>query len=715
MQQSLCLNTYAEVFAMKKSNAVCLVALSAVSCAALVGVQFIPGGALNNDFRPLSAGDTSYSLLYDNSIVITDGVATAKTALNNDFSLTLTDSEASAGAFCKLNQGGTIVGSAPIKGLAAITIDYENGGELVAGFGGSNPHPLPDRAVEDEIKLETGYAKGASYFSIHAIGTTIINSIRLDYECVEPDVAISSLRVDTSLSKSAYMVGDTAVSSDFAVYAVFGTNGDQRLYSDEYTVELDTSSEGNATATITYLDDNSKTAEVNVKVGSYAATASDIALENNKVYVTVSGVLSGLTREEFESMDWEADFQRHATLNGGGNWDRDVFMPVFTIGEGTWSYKVDVTSYDGYYTGHLKDSLHIVNGDNDLKISAAEDFSKLVTLDAKDYLLNYNLGKSEDVNCWGCLGLRVLPTGSYYLAGTHPSDGWNPGTAMTNEGRYYSIQKYWTDTQHFKIKKDNWASSWGFDSVIREGFVSSEIVSRGTGDDDNNIIIAPGNYEIRFDLWSNKILLGGNPLYGLIGNVGNLDWQDREDLVLTKTSDETFAVKNVLMSADEQWKIRTSYNWNYTQYNYDNLVGVYDNVFWKDGGANICIKSEEDLHASGLYDVVLNARTGKITAFRTDSSYAVMGAFTGWSTDVDLVYDKNSNSYSGEFDMQQGHNWKIRVDNRWGYEFDWRNVGSYPEGKFHGAETGNDIICDVAGRYNVNLSRNTGKITISVA
>lgn len=653
-----------------------------------------------------SVAGLGYGVTFDSDVAISDGVATAKTGANNNYSISVSGGESYSGAFVELNTNGEIHGSTPIKGLMGVTVVFDEGGALKVGFGNLNNSPIAETSLTSNVRLATGYANGAAYFSIVATADTIIRSISLDYDCVSVDSSVSSLRVDSSKSKIAYVVGDTAESSDFAVYATFGLSGEQRLDQSKYGVSLDTSSEGTKAVTVTYLDNPSITTTYNVKVGSYDKTGADIAVVDSKAVVTVSGTFSSFTQEEFESLDWHGDFKYNSDP-----WNAHNFIPAMVTGVGTWSYSVDVTSYEEhYYAAHLLHKAYVEDGPNDLKINALSDYTKLVTAEGNDYLLNYNLRASNDDagNCFGLLGLRVCPHHEYSLVGT--AAGWDYANrvTLTGTGRYLTTSVSYDTNQHFKIMADNWATNWGYDSLDSNHYQG--FLARGSDSDNNNVIIAKGDYDISFDLWTDKIVISGTPFYGVIGNVASINWEN--DVQMVKTSGDYFVARDISMAVDKVWKIRSGGAWGTGELNYNNLLGKYDNVFWEASDHNIGIKSQGG--ADGTYTVVLNAKTGSISAFRKECTYAVIGIDNDWGTDHDMTWNDSTKEYSVTVDITRDNDlFKIRTDNKWGYEFDGRSLGTVPEGAFvNNGGNDNNIKCLVTGRYTIKLSLNTGTIDI---
>ncbi|MBP5091636.1 MAG: bacterial Ig-like domain-containing protein, partial [Bacilli bacterium] len=237
---------------------------------------------------------------------------------------------------------------------------------------------------------------------------------------------LTEITLDTSSVKKNYLINpllpedwaDELDTSGLKVIAHYDDNTTEELTKNKYTVAaVDLKTAGEKEVKVTYKD---KEAKYSVAVGSYKATAADIAIVNEKVVVTISGVYSGISDAAFKAFAWSADFQENGYNNGGwdGGWAEKANETVVMSAEnGAFSYTRDVTELGNYlYTGHFGHKL-VPNNNNgfqnmDLKIDAAENSEKSVTLNGHVYTINYNKGETSPTACWGNLGLLIADEGA---------------------------------------------------------------------------------------------------------------------------------------------------------------------------------------------------------------------------------------------------------------------------------------------------------------
>ena len=231
---------------------------------------------------------------------------------------------------------------------------------------------------------------------------------------------LTGITLDTTNVKKAYLfnslmpstLNDELDATGLKVIANYDDGTTSEIATSEVLVTgPDLGAVGEGDVTVTY---RGKQATYPVKVGSYKATAADIALAGDKVIVTITGSYEGLTAEEFKAFSWSADFQENG-YNGGswdGGWAEKADEAVVMNAEnGVFTYTRDVTALDNkLYTGHFGHKLVPNNNGGmqkmDLKIDA-EDATKSVTFNNRVYTINYNIGKDQPDFCWGNLSLQI--------------------------------------------------------------------------------------------------------------------------------------------------------------------------------------------------------------------------------------------------------------------------------------------------------------------
>ena len=330
---------------------------------------------------------------------------------------------------------------------------------------------------------------------------------------------LTGISLDTANVKKAYLfnslmpdtLNDELDATGLKVIANYDDGTTSEIATSEVLVTgPDLGAVGEGEVTVTY---RGKQATYPVKVGSYKATAADIAIVEDKVIVTITGSYEGLTAEEFKAFSWSADFQENG-YNGGswdGGWAEKADEAVVMNAEnGTFSYTRDVTALDNkLYTGHFGHKLVPNNNGGmqkmDLKIDATENAVKSVSYNDHVYTINYNIGKDKPDFCWGNLSLQIADQGAPAWAVN------NIGLVKENDHIYLAMSvgfENYTDDEflalpwYIDLQKNDEIGHAGWDNATQDASLSEKMtINSGVASFRLDVTeFAAGGYTMHFGL-----------------------------------------------------------------------------------------------------------------------------------------------------------------------------------------------------------------------
>ena len=287
----------------------------------------------------------------------------------------------------------------------------------------------------------------------------------------------------------------------------------------------------------------------------------------------------------------------------------------------------------------------------------------------------------------------------------------------------------------FKFRKDK---DWGVNLGGAFGGVGSDF---GVEQDGSNIVVgADGVYDliVNPDAGTAQVVetLGGGisgkiggdepepekpSMWSLIGTINGTGWDT--DFDMTNTSGDIWVLRNVALTADDEFKIRADHNWDTnvggTEANdqstidagnpYDVFKPVLGQAFAV-GGMNIHVG------AAGMYDVTFDYAAQTILIEEHVAAFSLIGQINGTSWNVDVVMTNENGVWTSPVVSVEG-GFKIRFD------YSWDDANTY------GAETsdfvptlgqafvatqpGNDIKGLEAGNYRVTFNPSTKEVVIT--
>ena len=117
------------------------------------------------------------------------------------------------------------------------------------------------------------------------------------------------------------------------------------------------------------------------------------------------------------------------------------------------------------------------------------------------------------------------------------------------------------------------------------------------------------------------------------------------------------------------------------------------------GGANLTLPSG-GAGLAGYYRIRANT-TNMTWSFTKIAKWSLIGAFTGWSSDVDLTFNAATGVWSITRDMPAGE-FKFRANSDWGINFGDNNADFKPE------YDGSNLNITAAGNYTISLDLSVG-------
>lgn len=383
-------------------------------------------------------------------------------------------------------------------------------------------------------------------------------------------------------------------------------------------------------------------------------------------------------------------------ITGGGNWNND---------SGNWG---SANQGEAAEAG----SVQLINGDASQNI---------ICYGAKRYYL-FEFNKDA---------LTLTKLMSFDKVGVIGLNGdWDNDVVMTYNmfrGRFWVDVDLAADTE-FKFRLDGaWDNNWGGDLEDLKG---------GAG----NIPIPAGQHRIYF--YMNDVTLYGeinDEMYGkdeptvdptpgpvpafeklsLIGTIGGSSWD--EDLDMTNIAGDTWIIRNVSLTASDEFKIRADHDWGISvggpEANAKSIIdptNPYDvfkpeiGVPFMTGSMNIMVGVE------GLYDVIYDYAAGTITVNEHKPVYSLIGKINGdeWKIDVEMtqngdIWTSPVVNITGEFKIRYDYSWDD--DKTYGVEAGFTPV--IGEG-FTAVQPGKNITVPEAGDYKVSFNASTKEVTI---
>ncbi len=263
---------------------------------------------------------------------------------------------------------------------------------------------------------------------------------------------------------------------------------------------------------------------------------------------------------------------------------------------------------------------------------------------------------------------KVVPPASktLFLVGSASAGGWgNPvpvpaqqftrldsvtyqGTFFLNGGQQFLLLPVNGDWTHKFSVADNTITG-----LSAGGSFGADLASNFPGP------AATGMYKILVDFQHGTFTVTKVSLYGLMYVPGDYQgWTPATAPTLgsPKNDGNYDGYVNIPAGGTYQFKLNTTPDWN-------NSFG--------DGGAGKLSGSGGNMQVAtgGYYHIVASTVTNTWSATKT--TWSMIGSFaaSGWSNDVDMIYNAGSNSWSGTITTAVGDQFKFRANHDWGLNY----------------------------------------------
>lgn len=318
------------------------------------------------------------------------------------------------------------------------------------------------------------------------------------------------------------------------------------------------------------------------------------------------------------------------------SWAADVYM---TSVEGVWtSYLVEFKEAGGFKIRHNCDWEENFGG---TFVALGEPFTAVpggdnIALEPGKYSVVYDsnagtitVNSYVPAQCWGVIG---------------DFNGWGGDEPMTEVAPGIWVSDMLTLTGGWKLRYNGgWDVNYGGNTPGQFGqFVQA--VAGGS-----NIAIE-GTFKVALNTNNGTI---GTLEWGLVGSIASLGFGWNEDLPMSLGADGRWYSAPVVLTADDEFKIRQRAGWEV------NVGGTCEAV--EEAFAVVSEGANIKAPADGTYMVVYDPAASNVTL--TTGFWGLIGAFNGWGGDVFMLPGGDGKWYA--FNQHLEGEWKIRQSADW--------------------------------------------------
>ena len=360
-------------------------------------------------------------------------------------------------------------------------------------------------------------------------------------------------------------------------------------------------------------------------------------------------------------------------------WAADVDM---VLTDGKWVSPVTKLNTNGFKIRHNHDWTLSVGGTFEAfgqPFAAVSESGPDIKLPAEgEYIVTYDpeaqtITVEKSITGWNIIGLN--------------GDWENDILATENDG-VWTVRVDAPAATEFKWRKDGgWTENYGGDFVaLGEPFPAVA--------DGNNIKLEAGFWLLTLDLSgaAPMLMVSDGEVWSLIGDFNG--WGGDVDMELT---DGKWVSPPTMLNTNG-FKIRHNHDWTLSVGGtFEALNTPFEAI--SDNGPNIMLPED------GEYIVIYDPEAATITVKPGKKAWSIIGDFTGWSSDIDMVEVAPDIWVSPSVTIESG-GWKLRYDHDWAVN----RGGATPEtiGEFVGAVPDGDNI-GMTGTFQIvyNASNET--------
>ena len=434
----------------------------------------------------------------------------------------------------------------------------------------------------------------------------------------------------------------------------------------------------------------------------------------------------------------------------GFNWDKDIVMYMTPDGNKHVARNVKLSTSDQFkfrkdggwtdnfgaegevepFVMSLDTEYPAVAGGKNLAVPADGNYDLLLDTQAGTFTLleAFQTYPGYDENSeWSVIGAIA----SFEM-------NWDKDIAMITDGTWHVAEGVvLTKDDQFKFRKNQgWTDNFGAEGDVEPFVVSLDTEYPAAGGGKNLAVGEDGTYDLLVNpdaqlfkvvesLGGKSGLIGGDEpepdkpgAWSLIGTIDGSSWD--KDFDLANVSGDTWLIRNVSLTADDEFKIRADHDWgtnvggpeanSTSTIDPENPYDVYKPVL---GEAFAAGDKNIQVGVAGLYDITFDYAAMTILIEEHAAVYSLIGAVNGSSWDQDIVMSEKDGVWTSPVVRIAG-DFKIRFDFSWADE----NTYGLPEGgetlvgeAFTLAQPGGNMSLE-EGDYKVQFTPATMEVLI---
>ena len=564
---------------------------------------------------------------------------------------------------------------------------------------------------EDHVIFDLNKATAPSITSIQG-ATLAADGAPITFNFSLPDYQLSA-----GTTYALYASADQAFSDPQKISATIGTDGSVSVkQSDINSLILNLGGEPEAEFTLYF------------RVSSWLATDKGNAVESSLLYSNIVAA----TFIPYDMTVLDKDTYQIVWVQGnyaGWTFDNCQFLYNYNKDGKTFSGVVDFAdkAADGI---KFTDAGDWNNGNWGSEAQAEESEAGSIQLIAG--------GGSKDIKCYSKRFYKLsLNTETLVLTKEWGADkigivgtinNWSaPDVEMNYNADYV---RFWADLevegdQEIKFRADeDWTWNWGAETAVN-------------GD---NIKVSTGKYRVYLDLNKGTVELNekmyGQPepsasgsdepepskpsAWSLIGTINGSSWD--ADVDLANTTGDTWVVRNVTLTASDEFKIRADHDWTTSvggpEANSTSTIDAsnpYDVYKPELGKAFATGDKNIQVGVAGVYDITFDYAASTILIEEHKAAYALIGEINGDSWTTDVLMTQNGDIWTSPVVNITG-GFKIRYDYSWADENCYGAPADFTPvlgEAFTAEQPGNNITVPEKGDYKVTFDAAAKTITIT--
>ena len=564
---------------------------------------------------------------------------------------------------------------------------------------------------EDRVVFDPNDATAPSIASIQG-ATLAADGDPITFNFNLPDYKLSSGK-----TYALYAAADQAFTSPEKVSATIGTDGSVTVKQpDINSLILNLGGEPEAEFTLYF------------RLSSWLATDKGTAVESSLLY---SNIVSA-TFIPYDQTVLDKDTYQTVWVQGNYcGWDHSKCQFLYNYSKDNKNYSGVIDFADKAADGiKFTDAADWDHGNWGSEAQAEESEVGSIQL--------INGGGSKDIKCYSKRFYKLsLNTETLVLTKEWGADqigivgtinNWSAPDVVMNYNADYV--RFWADLevegdQEIKFRADeDWTWNWGAETAVNG----------------SNIAVSTGKYRVYLDLNKGTVELNekmyGQPeptasgssdepepdkpaAWSIIGTVNGSSWDT--DIDLTNTTGDIWVVRNVTLTASDEFKIRADHAWTTSvggpEANSKSTIDAtnpYDVYKPELGKAFATGDKNIQVGVAGVYDITLDYAASTILVEEHKAAYSLIGEINGDSWTTDVIMNQNGDIWTSPVVNITG-GFKIRYDYSWADENCYGAPADFTPvigEDFTAVQPGSNITVPEAGDYKVIFNAVTKAVRI---